>query len=85
MRWGWRRWFAGLVDELAMRLVDIKSSLPLILIALILVITLGQSFPSLWRCWITLSQLQHYSTLSTGLIGPVRSIAQSWHGPTKVG
>jgi len=40
---------------------------------------------SLWRCWVTLSQLQCYSTLSTGLIGPVRSIAQSWPGPTKVG
>ena len=37
------------------------------------------------RCWITLSPLQHYSTLRTGLIGPVRSIAQSWPGPTKVG
>lgn len=37
-------WYGGLVDEFLMRLVDIKLSIPLILIALVLVITLGQSF-----------------------------------------
>ncbi len=41
--WSWRRWYGGLVDEVTMRLVDIKSSFPLILIALIPVITLGQA------------------------------------------
>ena len=37
-------WYGGWVDETLMRLVDIKLSIPLILIALVLVITLGQSF-----------------------------------------
>jgi peptide/nickel transport system permease protein len=37
-------WYGRWVDEIAMRLVDIKLSIPLILIALVLVITLGQSF-----------------------------------------
>ena len=36
-------WYGGFVDELMMRLVDIKLAIPLILIALVLVITLGQS------------------------------------------
>ena len=36
-------WYGGFVDELLMRLVDIKLAIPLILIALVLVITLGQS------------------------------------------
>ena len=36
--------YGGWVDEVLMRLVDIKLSIPLILIALVLVITLGQSF-----------------------------------------
>ena len=36
-------WYGGLVDEFMMRLVDIKLAIPLILIALVLVITLGQS------------------------------------------
>ncbi len=36
-------WYGGLVDEFLMRLVDIKLAIPLILIALVLVITLGQS------------------------------------------
>ena len=36
-------WYGGWVDETLMRLVDIKLSIPLILIALVLVITLGQS------------------------------------------
>ena len=36
-------WYGGFVDEFPMRLVDIKLSIPLILIALVLVITLGQS------------------------------------------
>ena len=36
-------WYGGIVDEILMRLVDIKLAIPLILIALVLVITLGQS------------------------------------------
>ena len=36
-------WYGGWVDETMMRLVDIKLAIPLILIALVLVITLGQS------------------------------------------
>lgn len=36
-------WYGGWVDEFLMRLVDIKLAIPLILIALVLVITLGQS------------------------------------------
>jgi peptide/nickel transport system permease protein len=37
-------WYGRWVDEIAMRLVDIKLSIPLVLIALVLVLTLGQSF-----------------------------------------
>ena len=44
-------WYGGWVDEVLMRLVDIKLSIPLILIALVLVITLGQSL------WIILTVL----------------------------
>ena len=36
-------WYGGIVDEILMRLVDIKLSIPIILIALVLVITVGQS------------------------------------------
>ena len=36
-------WYGGVIDEFLMRLVDIKLAIPLILIALVLVITLGQS------------------------------------------
>ncbi|MDA1129516.1 MAG: ABC transporter permease subunit [Chloroflexi bacterium] len=36
-------WYGGFVDEFLMRLVDVKLAIPLILIALVLVITLGQS------------------------------------------
>ena len=36
-------YYGGFVDEFLMRLVDIKLAIPLILIALVLVITLGQS------------------------------------------
>lgn len=36
-------WYGGAMDEFLMRLVDIKLAIPLILIALVLVITLGQS------------------------------------------
>ncbi len=36
-------WYGGFIDEFLMRLVDIKLAIPLILIALVLVITLGQS------------------------------------------
>ena len=37
-------WYGGWIDEISMRLVDIKLSIPLILIALVLVISVGQSF-----------------------------------------
>ena len=36
-------WYGGVIDEILMRLVDVKLAIPLILIALVLVITLGQS------------------------------------------
>ena len=37
-------WYGGWVDEVAMRLVDIILALPLILVALVLVVAVGQSF-----------------------------------------
>ncbi len=37
-------WYGGWIDELIMRVVDIFLSLPLILVALVLVVSLGQSF-----------------------------------------
>ena len=37
-------WYGGWIDELVMRLVDIILALPLILIALVLVVSLGSSF-----------------------------------------
>ena len=37
-------WYGRWVDELIMRLVDVMLSLPLILVALVLVVALGQSF-----------------------------------------
>ena len=37
-------WYGGWVDEVIMRLVDIKVALPTILLALVLVVTLGQDF-----------------------------------------
>ena len=37
-------WYGRWVDEIIMRLVDIKLAIPLILIALVMVISLGQSF-----------------------------------------
>ena len=37
-------WYGGWVDEIIMRLVDIKVALPTILLALVLVVTLGQDF-----------------------------------------
>ena len=37
-------WYGGWVDEVLMRLVDIILALPLILVALVLVVALGQSF-----------------------------------------
>jgi len=36
-------WYGGFIEEFLMRLVDINLAIPLILIALVLVITLGQS------------------------------------------
>ena len=37
-------WYGGWVDEFFMRLVDIKLAIPTILLALVLVLALGQSF-----------------------------------------
>jgi peptide/nickel transport system permease protein len=37
-------WYGGWTDEAIMRLVDVMLSLPLILVALVLVVALGQSF-----------------------------------------
>jgi peptide/nickel transport system permease protein len=37
-------WYGGWVDEFFMRLVDIKLAIPTILVALVLVLALGQSF-----------------------------------------
>ena len=37
-------WYGAWVDEIIMRLVDVMLSLPLILVALVLVVALGQSF-----------------------------------------
>ena len=37
-------WYGGWADEMLMRLVDIILSLPLILVALVLVVAIGQSF-----------------------------------------
>ncbi len=37
-------WYGGWTDEVIMRLVDVMLSLPLILVALVLVVALGQSF-----------------------------------------
>lgn len=38
-------WYGGFVDEFFMRLVDVKLAIPTILLALVLVLALGQSFP----------------------------------------
>ena len=37
-------WYGGWVDEICMRLVDIKLAIPTILLALVMVLALGQSF-----------------------------------------
>ena len=37
-------WYGGRIDELLMRVVDIKLAIPTILLALVLVLALGQSF-----------------------------------------
>jgi len=37
-------WYGGWVDEVVMRLVDLILAIPLILVALVLVVTIGQSF-----------------------------------------
>jgi peptide/nickel transport system permease protein len=37
-------WYGGWVDELIMRIVDIKLAIPTILLALVLVLALGQTF-----------------------------------------
>ena len=40
-------YYGGMIDEVIMRIIDIKLAIPLILVALVLVITVGQSFPLL--------------------------------------
>ena len=42
-------WYGGIVDDVITRLVDIKLSIPLILVALVLVITLASLRQLLWR------------------------------------
>ena len=37
-------WYGGWVDEVVMRLVDLILAIPLVLVALVLVVTIGQSF-----------------------------------------
>ena len=44
-------WYGRLVDELIMRLVDIELALPLILVALVLVVALGQTLTVLGVPW----------------------------------
>jgi peptide/nickel transport system permease protein len=39
-------WYGGWVDEILMRLVDIALALPLVLVALVMVVSIGQSFPA---------------------------------------
>ena len=68
-----------------MRLVDIKSSFPLILIALIPVITLGQSLAIIVAVLDYIIPPPTLFNPEDRLNRPVRSIAQSWPGPTKVG
>jgi peptide/nickel transport system permease protein len=40
-------YYGGIVDEIIMRIIDVKLAIPLILVALVVVITIGQSFPIL--------------------------------------
>jgi peptide/nickel transport system permease protein len=40
-------YYGGIIDEVIMRIIDVKLALPLILVALVVVITIGQSFPIL--------------------------------------
>ena len=44
-------WYGRLVDELIMRLVDVELALPLILVALVMVVALGQSLTVLGIPW----------------------------------
>ena len=75
----------GLVDEVAMGLVDSKLSFPHNLIALILGITLGQSLAIIVAVLHYIIPTPTLFNREYRLIGLVRSIAQSWPGPTKVG
>jgi peptide/nickel transport system permease protein len=40
-------YYGGMTDEIIMRIIDVKLAIPLILVALVVVITIGQSFPIL--------------------------------------
>ena len=68
-----------------MRLVDIKLSFPFILIALIPVITLGQSLVIIVAVLDYIISPPTLFNSEDRLNRPVWSIAQSWPGPTKVG
>jgi peptide/nickel transport system permease protein len=48
-------WYGKWVDEIIMRVVDIALAIPLVLVALVMVVAIGQSFPSelpalFWDC-----------------------------------
>jgi peptide/nickel transport system permease protein len=38
-------WYGGWIDEIIMRLVDIALAIPLVLVALVMVVSIGQDFP----------------------------------------
>jgi len=38
-------WYGGWIDEIIMRLVDIALAVPLVLVALVMVVSIGQNFP----------------------------------------
>ena len=38
-------WYGGWIDEIIMRLVDIALAVPLVLVALVMVVSIGQDFP----------------------------------------
>ena len=40
-------WYGGWIDEVLMRLVDIFLAIPLVLVALVMVVSVGQSFPDI--------------------------------------
>ena len=64
-------WYGGLIDELIMRLVDIELALPLIMVALVMVIALGQSMTVLGHTLDTGGNFGHMdmATLREGWYG----------------